>query len=923
MLDVLPSLLAPLLVLLVFLFLFFRLGYFASREMGGRAAFVTGSVLILAVSLWQALKVSSQYYTWFVDEAYPIIEVGQFAVLAIGLLLVVSGLALYADYWQTRREDLDTRHGRMSMLENLQHDARQPYHLLELLNLSLREILGNLPLTSGAVFLANQKQRRLVLTTASGLTKEETAALEYYPMGRNVVTQALEIGDPLLTTSFEFIDRHGELMKSRFASSLVLPLTSGLEKIGVVLLFSERKNHFGRTDIRYLAPVAGWLAEKIHSARLLRELSQTRTESLARREELGELVARFTSAGLAAAASDATSAFCQALVGFLDAESVHLCGLRQGGLVVHGGSEPMTDVGENYRTALVDAIDRTRPLIINQEAAGESERGGVAVSTLVCPLSESVGHSALVLVRSGRPFSVSDRELRQIECFAGLARLVLVHNEHHRLKLSRRKGFDAILRVLKTSVESGSLDDQPSAIAEYLGAVLPVGSLCLVFRQVENGTLSFAFGLDSGREIRSDAVTIHPGEGGAADSAASGECSYSFGRHAVMAELNAYGADVRGWLTRLWGERGLPAMLVNCPILAGDIPEGVVLMALYDIDERERAEWQRLLTLAAGLYSFRLTLDLVKQQNKPSDEKAIPAQTVTESPKPRDHAHTLSRAIREVLTEAHVSGSLYMAGQRPREINLKLADSSEPSFSSDQIRRLFESAINRFSTLAEEDDVITVATYEFEGYIYLDVSRHHRNFPPVEQVAAFGRYQASDDAYRQRPGDTYLRHASEGDSFYAVDLDSMAPAYLSFKFPVRPAHRPAREEKPKQDTVRLLAVDDQPVILDLISAMGQSLGYKVTTCSTGEDARARVAMGERFDVVLVDHSLPDIQGVELIRRLKQDNPRLQAILVSGWESPVDRQRLAALGVTDVLFKPFKIEQLTEIVQTAVTKRARS
>ena len=143
-----------------------------------------------------------------------------------------------------------------------------------MLNIALREILVNLPTAAGGILLVNRSRRRFVLTSSSGLSKEETALMEYYPMGRNAISQSLELGDPLLATQFDFIDHSGNRKGSRFNSCLILPMISGMEKVGILVLLAEEKELFSRADIRYLDPVSQWLGEKIKSARLARELAQ-------------------------------------------------------------------------------------------------------------------------------------------------------------------------------------------------------------------------------------------------------------------------------------------------------------------------------------------------------------------------------------------------------------------------------------------------------------------------------------------------------------------------------------------------------------------------------------------------------------------------------------------------------------------------
>jgi len=94
MLSLLPMLLAPVLVTLVFVFLALRLGFFVGRGLAGRWAFVGGGLLILVAAVWQAVKSHSRYADWFVTDAYPILDLVQFALVAAGLLMAGAGLTV-------------------------------------------------------------------------------------------------------------------------------------------------------------------------------------------------------------------------------------------------------------------------------------------------------------------------------------------------------------------------------------------------------------------------------------------------------------------------------------------------------------------------------------------------------------------------------------------------------------------------------------------------------------------------------------------------------------------------------------------------------------------------------------------------------------------------------------------------------------
>jgi CheY-like chemotaxis protein len=258
-----------------------------------------------------------------------------------------------------------------------------------------------------------------------------------------------------------------------------------------------------------------------------------------------------------------------------------------------------------------------------------------------------------------------------------------------------------------------------------------------------------------------------------------------------------------------------------------------------------------------------------------------------------------------------------MAGGRPREIDLNLHDVGDIPLSSDAIRSLFDSALNRFAALSDEEEVITVNSYELDGYVYVDISRHPRNFPPVHQVAGFGQYETPEDASAQRPGDVFLQHLTEKPAYYAHDRISEVPAFLSFKFALK------GDKDDSADTAAarfsILAIDDEAVILDLIQAMGQSLGYAVTTAVSGEEG-LRKAETQRFDLVLTDLAMPGMSGLEVARELKRRRSDLPIVLVTGWQSSLSDDELRIAGISRVLSKPFRIEQLTDIVQTLASRR---
>jgi CheY-like chemotaxis protein len=971
--DWLPPVFATLLVVLLASFLIVRLRFFTTKEMGGRYPFLIGAILAFLAAGWGLLEALSGYPTWFVDQAYPVIEFVRAGVLGLGLILITIGLAFYADFWQTRREDIESRESKLSILENLQHDARQPYQLMDLLTIALREIIYHLPDACGAIFLLNRPRRQFVLASASGLTKQETALLEYYPFERNMVSQAIDLGDPVISSSFEFIDRDGKRTDSRFRSCLVLPLVSGMEKVGGLLLFSDEEKQFGRTEIRYLAPVSEWLAEKIRTTRLSRQVSLSKSEVDRMKSDSETLMNRIASASTAFSSLSPVEEFCRSLVGLLGSESAHLIGLSQGSFHVYGGSEALSDLPENYKTALVDAVDRDKALIINQESTVEGGRSRVVLSSLVVPLGGD-NRDAILLRRPSSAFSVGEQELKMVDIFAHLAHIVLKESNAQRLNIARRKGFEVVLQLLKSDRDELGFDNDPGLLMRRLAEALPPATVAATFTPGDEGALAATVGLRVEKSSLDD-ISIPPGQGYLGRAMGSGECSFIYGRQRVSAAFDEYEQHNRDGLKQMSAERGMPVFLAHCPITGIDETLGVVLFQVYEMDESQRGEWERLLTLATRLYSLRIVMSRLQEHTligtQPGLEisgavlnqlnnhlsavigkaelgarrqeisgevrrhlkdiiaeaeaaaafvrKALGGSEFEEDEPLTAEKCSINRAIERVLADNHISGDLYMAGGRPREIRSTLSARDETQLSLDDLVRLFSNVVDRFGATSGEDDVLSVVTYREGDALYLDVSRHRRNFPPVEHVAGFGRYYSAAEAFRERPSDVFLRHVSDESVYYSVDRESDSPAYLSFRFPLRTAAATPSVRDYSEHRVRVLAIDDHAVILDLIAAMGRSLGYQVDAVLRGEEG-VRLARTHNYDVILTDLALPDISGLEVARRIREHSPAVPIILVTGWEASLDHGQLESAGIHQVLYKPFRIEQLTEIVQSSVSGR---
>ncbi|MEX0750904.1 MAG: response regulator transcription factor [Dehalococcoidia bacterium] len=116
----------------------------------------------------------------------------------------------------------------------------------------------------------------------------------------------------------------------------------------------------------------------------------------------------------------------------------------------------------------------------------------------------------------------------------------------------------------------------------------------------------------------------------------------------------------------------------------------------------------------------------------------------------------------------------------------------------------------------------------------------------------------------------------------------------------------------------VLAVDDEAGILRLIKLELSTQGFRVVTAENGEQA-LRMAEEHRPDIVLLDIVMPDITGLEVMRKLRE-RTNIPVILLTAKGSDADKVRGLEMGADDYLAKPFSPEELSARVR-AVLRRA--
>ncbi|MCD6162456.1 MAG: response regulator [candidate division Zixibacteria bacterium] len=119
---------------------------------------------------------------------------------------------------------------------------------------------------------------------------------------------------------------------------------------------------------------------------------------------------------------------------------------------------------------------------------------------------------------------------------------------------------------------------------------------------------------------------------------------------------------------------------------------------------------------------------------------------------------------------------------------------------------------------------------------------------------------------------------------------------------------------------KALVVDDEKLSRDIISkALTRYLGCDIYTASNGVEALSYLRSGE-YDILLLDFVMPGISGFNLIQEIRLLKNDVSMLIVTGNASDQDIKTLKEMGINRIVYKPFKISTLLEMVADALFEK---
>lgn len=119
--------------------------------------------------------------------------------------------------------------------------------------------------------------------------------------------------------------------------------------------------------------------------------------------------------------------------------------------------------------------------------------------------------------------------------------------------------------------------------------------------------------------------------------------------------------------------------------------------------------------------------------------------------------------------------------------------------------------------------------------------------------------------------------------------------------------------------VKILVVDDEPSVLESFKMILGIKDYNVETFSGGPAALEKMEKG-KYDIAFCDLKLPDMDGIEILKRLKAIDTDLEVIIVTAYATESSHANAITLGALEYLRKPFLMEEIYELVERGLRRR---
>jgi len=111
--------------------------------------------------------------------------------------------------------------------------------------------------------------------------------------------------------------------------------------------------------------------------------------------------------------------------------------------------------------------------------------------------------------------------------------------------------------------------------------------------------------------------------------------------------------------------------------------------------------------------------------------------------------------------------------------------------------------------------------------------------------------------------------------------------------------------------IKFLVVDDEPDVVDQVKELFEMRNYGVVTATSGEKALELIKK-ENPNIIILDIRMPGITGMDVLREVRKNYPKIRVIMLTGVEDDTTRQMAMGLGASGYLTKPYSYSELLDM-----------
>ena len=129
-----------------------------------------------------------------------------------------------------------------------------------------------------------------------------------------------------------------------------------------------------------------------------------------------------------------------------------------------------------------------------------------------------------------------------------------------------------------------------------------------------------------------------------------------------------------------------------------------------------------------------------------------------------------------------------------------------------------------------------------------------------------------------------------------------------------------RTKRPLRDAINVLVVDDEELVRKFVERVLREAGYRTAMASDGPEALAAATSGEPFQLLVTDMMMPQMNGDELARRLRQHDPAMKVLYLTGFSDRLFNEKVTLWEGEAFLEKPCSVKGLLEAVSLLLFDR---